>query len=278
MSPLAATAASEKVILQPAGVTDGQPPTSFSGQASFTVSNTGTHPVTVLVDVAPQGDARREWFTFLPPTRIPLSPGTSAQCTLQISVPAGAKAGTYAVGALMKHETQPEEIFVQSPLTAFEVPASEAPKKRFPWWIAAIAAVVLIGAIVSAKLLFGSGDSVPPGAPADLTAVINGSTVVLSWSASTDNDSVEGYEVSRNGALLNSVGSKPTSYADLNVVCSGLGAHLTYSIVAIDASGNQSIPSTAVLTLTCLDGDLTKWTLVPLPVMALPATTGAPDD
>jgi glucose/arabinose dehydrogenase/PKD repeat protein len=82
-------------------------------------------------------------------------------------------------------------------------------------------------------------DSSPPSVPTNLVGTaLSSSQVSLSWSASTDNVGVTGYDVRRNGALVGTPTS--ASFAD-----SGLTASTTYSysVAARDAAGNVSAPS-----------------------------------
>lgn len=85
-------------------------------------------------------------------------------------------------------------------------------------------------------------DTQAPSVPTGLTAgTVTEDTVPLSWTASTDNVGVTGYEVFRNGA---SVGTPAgTSFTD-----TGLSAGTTYSytVRARDAAGNWSAQSGAV--------------------------------
>ncbi len=82
-------------------------------------------------------------------------------------------------------------------------------------------------------------DDEPPTAPSDLTASVSGTTVTLSWTASTDNIGVAAYDVYRDGSLVASVKGASTA------TDSGLAATTTYSyyVVARDAQGNVSAPS-----------------------------------
>jgi fibronectin type 3 domain-containing protein len=87
-----------------------------------------------------------------------------------------------------------------------------------------------------------SADSQPPEAPTNLTAVIGtDGNVHLSWSASTDNVGVNGYQVIRNDKQLAS--SSTTSYVDSTAPADSTN---TYAVVAIDAAGNVSAPSDTV--------------------------------
>jgi hypothetical protein len=77
-----------------------------------------------------------------------------------------------------------------------------------------------------------SPDRTPPTAPGRLTATSRGTTVVVSWQASTDDTAVAGYRVYRDGALY----SRATvpRFSDGNVP--GGQTH-TYAVRAFDAVG-----------------------------------------
>ena len=47
--------------------------------------------------------------------------------------------------------------------------------------------------------------TIPPSKPGDLTAVVNGSALTLSWGASTDDEAVQGYNVYQNDQYLTTV-------------------------------------------------------------------------
>ena len=79
-------------------------------------------------------------------------------------------------------------------------------------------------------------DEIPPTAPANLTATnITSSSAELSWTASTDNIGVTGYEIFVNG-------SSHSSNSDTTFVLSGLTSGTSYavSVKAKDAAGNES--------------------------------------
>ncbi|GFO65490.1 hypothetical protein M1B72_17175 [Geomonas paludis] len=89
-------------------------------------------------------------------------------------------------------------------------------------------------------------DLTPPSAPANLTAVataITGTTssVALSWSASTDNVGVTGYDVFRDGVKIGS--STTLSYTDASVTSA---TTYSYTVKAFDAANNRSAASTAL--------------------------------
>jgi len=84
------------------------------------------------------------------------------------------------------------------------------------------------------------GDTSPPTAPTNLTATLTNISATLSWTASTDNVGVAGYQVRRNGTTLAGT-ITGTSFTD-----PGLAAGTyTYTVVARDSAGNTSSPSTS---------------------------------
>lgn len=86
-------------------------------------------------------------------------------------------------------------------------------------------------------------DTTPPSVPTGLSATaVSSSEIDLSWSASTDNVGVAGYNVYRNGVKVGSTSGSLT-YKD-----TGLAASTTYaySVSAFDAAGNESAQSSAV--------------------------------
>jgi len=122
----------------------------------------------------------------------------------------------------------------------------------------------------------GVVDTQPPSTPGNLTATaVSSSQINLSWTASTDNVGVAGYDVYRNGVKVGSTTS--TSYSD-----TGLAASTTYSyfVKARDAAGNESAASNTASATTQASGgggggslvalDRTGWT-----VTTSPAGSGA---
>ncbi|MCA9359548.1 hypothetical protein H6781_00260 [Candidatus Nomurabacteria bacterium] len=94
--------------------------------------------------------------------------------------------------------------------------------------------------------VFGGTDTIPPTTPTLLTATPVASTQVdLTWSSSTDNYSVAGYTVTRNG-----IGIATTtllSYSDTGLVAS---TTYTYSVRAFDVAQNYSSSSNSLATTT----------------------------
>ncbi len=97
------------------------------------------------------------------------------------------------------------------------------------------------GATVNVSVGGSGGDSQAPTAPGGLTATPTSPTsVLLAWSASTDNVAVAGYRVYRNGTLVATKTSPGHTDSGL-----GSGATYAYSVVAFDAAGNTSTAATA---------------------------------
>ena len=97
-------------------------------------------------------------------------------------------------------------------------------------------------------LVLGGTDSQAPSTPANLIASnLTQSSVTLSWTASTDNIGVTGYDVFRNGTKINSSLVTSTTYD-----VSGLTAASNYQfyVQARDAAGNTSANSNIVSVTT----------------------------
>ncbi|MET7968805.1 discoidin domain-containing protein [Micromonospora sp. NPDC005305] len=98
-----------------------------------------------------------------------------------------------------------------------------------------------------------TGDTQPPSAPGNLAFTEPAADQVrLTWTASTDNVGVTGYDVYANGTLRTSVGASTLTYTDTQPA----GSTVSYYLRARDAAGNQSTPSNTV-TRTGNTGDTT---------------------
>jgi glucose/arabinose dehydrogenase len=93
-----------------------------------------------------------------------------------------------------------------------------------------------------------SSDTTPPSAPTNLKVTgTTSSSIGLSWTASTDNVGVTGYDVLNAGTVLNGSPITGTSYT-----VTGLASATTYQLVVVahDAAGNTSPPSNQVSATT----------------------------
>jgi chitodextrinase len=91
-------------------------------------------------------------------------------------------------------------------------------------------------------------DGAAPSVPTGLSAVATSPfSVDLTWSPSTDDIQVTGYDVLRNGAVIGSVGGSTTSFTDGSTLPS---TAYSYTVRARDASNNVSAASTAASVTT----------------------------
>jgi len=92
----------------------------------------------------------------------------------------------------------------------------------------------------------GGGDTTPPSTPANLAASgVTSSSVNLSWSPSTDNVGVTGYDIIRNGSVTNTVTGTSTTVSGLTPSTS-----YQFAVRARDAAGNTSGNSNTVTVMT----------------------------
>ncbi|MHA4809754.1 DUF4082 domain-containing protein [Flavitalea flava] len=97
-------------------------------------------------------------------------------------------------------------------------------------------------------------DPTPPSAPGSLTASsITSSSVTLTWTASTDNIAVTGYEIYRNGLLIDTTTATTKSIPHLNAA-----APYSFWVVARDAFGNRSTASNLADFTTTNPGTITQ--------------------
>ena len=97
-------------------------------------------------------------------------------------------------------------------------------------------------------VLQNAADTQAPTAPTNLASSnVTQSSLTLSWTASTDNVAVTGYDIYRNGVKINSALVTTTSYA-----VTGLTALTAYQfyVNAKDAAGNTSANSAAITVTT----------------------------
>jgi chitinase len=96
----------------------------------------------------------------------------------------------------------------------------------------------------------GGGDTTPPSTPGNLSVSgTTSSSVSLTWSASTDNVGVTGYDVFRGATKVATVTG--TSYTDTALAAS---TTYTYTVKAKDAAGNSSAASNQVSATTLSGG------------------------
>ena len=109
-------------------------------------------------------------------------------------------------------------------------------------------------------------DDVPPTAPGNFRSTGTSlDSVSLAWNASTDNEGVTGYRISRNGSVIATVNA--LTYVDTNL---SDGTTYNYTVTALDAAGNSSNPSSLTASTNQLKiGDFNRDNQVNLGDLAL---------
>ena len=95
-------------------------------------------------------------------------------------------------------------------------------------------------------------DTTPPSTPQQLSASASGTTVTLTWRASTDNIGVRYYDIYRGGTKVGTVSGTATTPPATTFLDSGLTPSTTYgySVTARDAQSNTSPPSATAYATT----------------------------
>ena len=107
--------------------------------------------------------------------------------------------------------------------------------------------------------------------PTGVVATATGpDTIDLSWTASTDDTGVAGYNVYRDGTLLTNV-TTGTTYQDLGLTAS---TAYSYTVSAFDAAANESAQSNPAASATTMPPPDTTAPSVPAGVVA---TATGPD-
>jgi beta-lactam-binding protein with PASTA domain len=133
-------------------------------EVSFTASNTAPKPITGRAKLVPVGSTKEGWLTLDGDQERKFAKGEAHQFTARIAVPPGTPAGKYAFRLNIISVENPDEEFTEGPSVSFEVkelaPAAP-PKRKFPWWIVAVAGVLVIGAGLITWLLVPKKVAVP---------------------------------------------------------------------------------------------------------------------
>jgi hypothetical protein len=137
-----------------------------SGVMTFTVSNPGTVPDTVVFEILPGDGTQRAWFTVEEPQR-DVGPQESVAFQVKLAVPAGTAARRYDMtGLAYSADTAPEESSRTSGRVSYEVVTTEKPKKTpWPFIIAAVVLVVVVAGVVTFLLTRGGDEVQQPSNP-----------------------------------------------------------------------------------------------------------------
>jgi len=121
-------------------------------QQLFNVKNTCGYPLTIGAKVLVDGKTQAQWLTLDAPAEQDLGENVLTQIPVSIKVPADCPPGRYTYRLLVYSARKSGEEYTEGETVAIEVPEREVIKpvepqveKKFPWWIAALIAVVVIG-------------------------------------------------------------------------------------------------------------------------------------
>ena len=150
------TSAADKVVL------DNQ----HAGEITFTVSIPTPSADRAVLEVVPGEGADASWFATTDPQRS-VPGGGSVSYLVKVAVSADAIPGQRSVqGRVYSSDLAPEEGSVLSGRILFDVPGAAAPApKRRPWWLLAVAALVLVVVGVVVWLVVPSGNAAPVAGP-----------------------------------------------------------------------------------------------------------------
>jgi WD40 repeat protein len=134
-------------------------------QVSFTVSNTGPKSLAGRAKLVALGSTKDAWLTLEGEPERSFAKGESHQFTVKIAAPPGTPAGKHAFRLNVISVENPDDDFTEGPSVSFEVkelPPVAPPPRKFPWWIVAVAAILVIGAGIITWLLIPQKIKVPP--------------------------------------------------------------------------------------------------------------------
>jgi chitodextrinase len=113
-----------------------------------------------------------------------------------------------------------------------------APNTSYTYTVAAFDAAGNASAQTAGAAIMTLPDTQPPTTPGNLSFTQTRADITFTYSASTDNVGVTGYDIYRDGTKLATVAG--LSYTDLSVP---VGNH-TYAVSAVDGAGNASPQAT----------------------------------
>ncbi|WP_152363086.1 PASTA domain-containing protein [Microlunatus speluncae] len=134
-------AAAERVELVRSGTAEQPGPST--GELTFTITNSGPVEDRAVFEIVPGDGAKKPWFTVdEPQRRVP--GGQSATLLIKVSVPVEEPAGPFWIqGRVYSADTAPEESSRLSGRVSGEVTAVKIDKPK-PWWLLAVAALLVI--------------------------------------------------------------------------------------------------------------------------------------
>lgn len=123
------------------------------------------------------------------------------------------------------------------------------PGTNYQFQVQAIDGELYVSSLSNSVSVTTIGDETPPSRPTGVTASDETETSLkISWTASTDNNSVALYRVYRDGVLIDN--STTTTFDDYGLLPD---TSYTYTVAAVDVSGNTSTLSNPVVGMTLSD-------------------------
>ncbi len=133
-------------------------------EVSFTASNTGPKPIAGRAKLVPIGSTKETFLSLEGEHERKFAKGEAHQFTVKIAAPPGTPSGKYSFRLDIISVENPDDEFTEGPSVSFEVkelaPAAP-PKRKFPWWIVAVAGVLVLGAGLITWLLIPQKVAVP---------------------------------------------------------------------------------------------------------------------
>lgn len=215
-------------------------PTSWSATSIVVPVPTGATSGNVVVNVGGVASNGVNFTVTLPPTIVSLNP-TSGFVGSSVTI-TGTNFGTTQGSSSVKFNgTTATPTSWGATTIATKVPSGATTGN----------VVVTVGGIASNGVAFTvQSDTTAPSVPTGLTAsAVSSSQINLSWTASTDNVGVTGYNVFRGGAKVATVAT--TSFSDTGLTAS---TSFTYTVSAFDAAGNSSAQSSSASATTLAGG------------------------
>jgi len=149
------------------------------GEAAFSVSNVSGRALrgrSRLMFDQGESDTTADlsgWLTVVPPEERDFEIAETEQYRVQIAPPGNAPAGSYRFRLDMVDVEDPEENYSPGPTVIFQVPEPEEEPRKFPWWIVAVVAgVVIVSGIVVFLVLRSDGQRRAAEATATAEAAI----------------------------------------------------------------------------------------------------------
>jgi hypothetical protein len=155
------------------------------GEMVFTVTNTAGAPERALVRPSALGTTRAEWLSVAGESEREFGPGATQQFTIAANIPPGTPAGRYTWRLDVISARRGGEEREEGPTVAFEVAASEAPKKKSLWWLWLALALLLVIVAVVVALSMRKDDEPPVVETVDRKAEVPRNGVVL-WLIADD--------------------------------------------------------------------------------------------